>query len=107
MDCLNSSNYNIYLANSVLDKVQGMLFRENRFDNSVLFIPSCNWVHSFFINSNLYLYFIDEDFKIVSEILLNPWKISPLVFNAKHVIESKFKLDNNLLNEFLLTIKNN
>ena len=87
----------LYIAFSLWEKTRGIIGRESLVQTGALVLPCCNWVHSFFVQSSLNLYFFNADYDVlVLRTTLHPNCVSPFVYKAHHVIESALNLDNYL-----------
>lgn len=53
-----------------------------------LWIKKCNWIHTYFMKTNIDVVFLDKEMKVKS-VLWNfgKWKFSPFVWSAESVIE--------------------
>jgi len=90
-----------YIAETILDKTQGIIGREKLIEGGVLVIPDCNWVHTFFISLPLYVYFVSNDYsRVILAPTLSPFRLSPWVIDATHVIEAAQPLDEYIIKKF-------
>jgi uncharacterized membrane protein (UPF0127 family) len=87
---------NIYLgkriktADSFWDRLIGLMFSSDMFGFDGLLIKPCNSIHTFFMEYNLDVAFLDKDLKIVKIIRnLKPWRITGLYLKANQVLELK------------------
>ncbi len=81
---------NVYLADSYISRLKGLMGRSKIDFNEGLLIRPCNSIHTFFMKFNLDIVFIDENFKVIDIYFdLAPWKISKIYKDAKFVIEAK------------------
>lgn len=74
-------------ANSVATRIQGLLGRTTLPDGEGLLIDPCNNVHTFFMKFPIDVVFLDSSNVVVRVKELSPWRISPLVFSARRVLE--------------------
>lgn len=63
------------MGTSVLPVGQGMLF------------PHTNSIHMFFMKYPLCIAYLTKDFRVLRQIVLNPWQIGPVVRKAYWVLE--------------------
>ncbi len=93
----------IYIPETILEKSRGILWQESLLDSGCMLFPNCNWVHSFFIQNPIKLYFLDKSFSVVNSIrMFTPNHFSPLVFSAHYTLETSLSFDENRLPELLL-----
>ena len=101
MKQFSHNSINVFIPETVLEKSRGLLGQENLLQKGWLLIPHCNWVHSFFMQNPIKLYFLDSSFcivNVVSELLPN--RLSPLVIKAAHTLETPLDtVDNDVSNE--------
>lgn len=78
----------IDMAETLKERVVGLMFKQRSDDQYGLYIPRCKSVHTFFMKYTLDLVFTDSEFNVVKTVKnLKPWRLSPLVFNAYGVVE--------------------
>lgn len=103
---LNSCS--LFVADSILDKTRGVIGRESLLTNGLLLIPNCNWVHSFFIQNPLRIYFLSEDYlSLLDTIELNPNHFSRLHWNATHTLETSLDVSSAMYQETILYLQHN
>ncbi|MDQ3239646.1 MAG: DUF192 domain-containing protein [bacterium] len=99
---LTNPDFELYIAQSYLDRARGLIRRENLIDRGGLLICNCNWVHSLFMTKTTSVFFLDENFLVLSgPHLLKPWRFSLHNFNAKHTLE----VSNSVNSEIIKTIQ--
>lgn len=75
----------VLIAETALQRMRGLLFRPY-WKGGMLF--RANSVHTFFMKQVLDVFFLDEEGRVIRAIFdLKPWRISPIVFKAKMVLE--------------------
>ncbi len=75
------------VANSFVSRVVGLIGTK-RLDEEGLFIPRCNWVHTFFMSIPIDVVYVDRSGvirRIDSE--LKPWRLGKPAWSAKDVVE--------------------
>jgi hypothetical protein len=78
----------IFWADNLWDKTRGVIGREDLLQEGPLYIPSCNWIHTFFLRSSIQVVFISQEFEIlrqIPEVRVNSF--SPFMFDANGTIE--------------------
>lgn len=96
------AHFSLYIAKNLWDKTRGVIGREALLSEGVVLIPDCNWVHSFFVRTPLFVYFIDKDYSsVVQSQTVDPNSFSSYVNGARHVIESAKELDNDEIKDIL------
>jgi hypothetical protein len=88
MHVVHFENTSLYLMDSLWDRTRGVMGRESFLSNGAFLIPSCNWVHTFFVSVPLQLFFLNERYEIVKHIpSLSPNRFSPYVYHAALTLE--------------------
>jgi len=87
-----SNNYiigdQIHIADNPLKKMVGLLSRKNLDYGEGLLIKNTNSIHSIGMRFNFDAVYLDKEYNVVKTIeKIKPWRIMPVVFNAKHVLE--------------------
>lgn len=79
---------NLQIADTYFKRLKGLMFtKELSAQNSLQIIP-CKEIHTFFMNYNIDVLYLDSNNKIISiDENLKPCKIGKLVINAKYIIE--------------------
>lgn len=82
---------NLKIADTFLKRLLGLMFKKIFNPNDALLIKPCKIVHSFFMNFEIDILFIDKNNNIIGTYTLKPWRISPYYKNAEYVIELPYK----------------
>ncbi len=78
-----------YEATGLCHRTKGLLGSKSISQDEGLLILNCNSVHTFFMAYPIDVCFLDHTFKVVRKVdALNPFRLSPWVFKAKHVLEA-------------------
>lgn len=76
------------VADSFYKRLKGLLGCRGLKTHSALIIKPCNSVHTFFMKFPIDVLFLDKNNKVIKlKQSLKPFRISPLYFNARVVIE--------------------
>jgi uncharacterized membrane protein (UPF0127 family) len=79
---------NLEIANNPGARFLGLMGRKKLANNTGLLLSPCNSIHMFFMKFALDVVFLNKDGKVLKVIRnLKPWRISPVVFGSKMVIE--------------------
>ncbi|MGA2775793.1 MAG: DUF192 domain-containing protein [Candidatus Omnitrophota bacterium] len=79
---------NTILAQTVLARLKGLLFRKEFRNGEALIIKPCNSIHTFFMRFPIDVIFIDSNNKIVKiRKGIKPFRATPVYFKSKFVIE--------------------
>lgn len=79
---------NLHFARSLGSRLIGLLGTKSIAPGYGLLISPCNQVHTFFMNFVIDVIFLDHSNHIVKICpKLKPWRLSPLVWKAKTVLE--------------------
>lgn len=77
-------------AESLADRMRGLLGRDSMAADEGLWIVPCPQIHTFFMRFPIDVLFLDRDLKVVRVIEdLPPWRLSPWVLSAHSVLELK------------------
>lgn len=78
----------VEVARSTWARFMGLMGRPQMDPGSGLYLEPCNSIHMFFMRFAIDVLFLDRSGK-VKRVLLNlkPWRISPIVFGARSVVE--------------------
>jgi uncharacterized membrane protein (UPF0127 family) len=80
----------VKVADSIISRMLGLMFTKDLGVNEGLIISPCNSIHTFFMNYNLDIIFLDKKYSVVKVIYnMKPWRISWMYFKAYHVLEMK------------------
>lgn len=75
-------------ANSVKDRMVGLLGRAGLEAGEGLILPGCQSVHTCGMQFVIDVVFVDRDWRVVAMCQrLRPWRMTPWIWAAKHVIE--------------------
>lgn len=84
----NKKIYNVYIADSFIDRLFGYMFRKKPHYEAILFKP-CNSIHTFFMKFNIDVLFLDKNMKVIKKIEgLEKGKVD-YVKDASFVIEAQ------------------
>ncbi len=83
------SSCELYVMENLVEKCRGVIGRTDLLNKGAILIPSCNWVHSFFVEKPLHIFFLSDDYsKILHTERLSPNRISHPHPDAAHVLET-------------------
>lgn len=83
----NKHDIDIYIADSFLGRLRGLLGTKKLAEHTGLLLENCNAIHMFFMQYALDIVYVDEIFRIVKIVRnVKPWYISGC-FQAKHTLE--------------------
>ena len=76
------------VANSAPKRMKGLLGRNSLDEKEALIIKPCNSVHTLFMRFAIDVVFLNAQDEVVgSEEFLSPWRLSPVYFKSRYVIE--------------------
>ena len=76
------------IASNPWARFVGLMGRSNIEPDSALLLEPCNQIHMFFMRFAIDVLFLDRRGKVKRVMLnLKPWRISPMVFGARSVVE--------------------
>jgi uncharacterized membrane protein (UPF0127 family) len=76
------------VANTSWARFVGLMGRSELPPGAGLLIEPCNSIHMFFMRFPIDAVFLDRERRVKRVVLkLKPWRISPIVFGAKSVVE--------------------
>lgn len=79
---------NLKVAESFKDRAIGMMGQSEFPEGYALWIKKCNWIHTYFMKTNIDVIFVDKNLKVTSAVWnMGKWKFSPFVWAADSVIE--------------------
>ena len=79
---------NMKTANSLFDRLLGLMFLKKMCDFDGLLLAPCNSIHTFFMRFEIDVLFLDKDFNIIKILKrLKPWRITSIYFKSKFVLE--------------------
>lgn len=74
------------VADNSFLRIKGLMFKKEI--KKGLLIKPCNSIHTFFMRKNIDVLYLDKHGEIIKLIpVMKPWKIGPLVFKARAVLE--------------------
>lgn len=80
----------VKVADNMFTRLLGLMFTRDLPSNEGLLIRPCNSIHTFFMNYNLDIIFLDNKFCVVKVIYnMKPWRMSWMYFRANQVLEMK------------------
>ena len=83
----NREYKDVYIAESFIERFKGLMFvsKEKKFK---LIIKNCNSVHTCFMNFNLDIYCLDQNYKIIKFYKnIKPFRLILPVKKTKHILE--------------------
>ena len=79
---------NILVADTMISRLVGLMFKEKIPDGEGLLIDPCNSIHTFFMRYNLDVVFIGSDNRVIKIIRnLPPWRMTRIYFSASKTLE--------------------
>ena len=87
-------------ARSMLERLQGLMFK-NSFEgfDGMIITPCCS-IHTFFMKMSIHAIFLDKMNRVVKIYEgLGPWRVTPIFFNAQKVLEISTEKDISSLKE--------
>jgi len=79
---------NVTIAGNIFQRLKGLLGTKSLSQNYALIIKPCSSVHTYFMQYNIDVAFVDKDNKIIAMVHdLAPFKISNIYFNSAFCIE--------------------
>jgi len=99
---MNINNYfdNIMYLDTFFKSFKGLMLKKSISDKNC-YVLKTQGIHMFFMRFSLNIIYLDKNKNVIKIIEnLKPWKIGPLMFNCKYVLEFKNK-------EFIKDIKMN
>lgn len=81
-------SHNILIAESLVDRLIGLMFREKLIGSDGLLLDPCRSIHTFFMRYSLDIIFLSSDDRIVKIIRnLKPWRMTWIYFRANKTLE--------------------
>jgi uncharacterized membrane protein (UPF0127 family) len=76
------------IAGNPWSRFVGLMGRPSIAGDSGLLLEPCNQIHMFFMRFAIDVLFLDRS-RVVKRVMLNlkPWRVSPLVFGARSIVE--------------------
>lgn len=82
----NKEIIDIEVADTSFARMKGLMFQKE-IKNGLLIKP-CNSVHTFFMKKSIDILYLNKQGKIIKMTpAMKPWRVGPIVFGAKSVIE--------------------
>ena len=79
---------NVQMARTFFERLKGLMFKEFMAESEGMIITPCNSIHTFFMNFPIDVVFLDKEYRVVKVYRsLKPWRVTPMFFSAKHVLE--------------------
>ena len=80
----------LLLANTFFARLKGLMFKKDLPIHKGVLLSPCNSVHTFFMNFNIDVVYLDQDL-IIKEVFYNvsPRKVLPIRKDCKNVLEVK------------------
>jgi uncharacterized membrane protein (UPF0127 family) len=81
---------NLKLADSIDERMLGLMFKEEMPNCDGLLISPCNSIHTFFMKMSIDVVFLTKDYEVVKVFYnLKPWRMTSIYFKSRHVLEMK------------------
>ncbi|WP_066055600.1 DUF192 domain-containing protein [Robertmurraya korlensis] len=81
-----STKYTI--ANTFISRFMGLIGRDSLSDGEALILQPCTSIHTYFMKFPIDCIFLDKNNYVIYIVYhLKPWKLSPILLNARTVIE--------------------
>lgn len=75
------------IADTFTKRLKGLMGKTLKPSEGLLIRP-CNSIHCFFMKQPIDVLFMDQNFRVIKKITeMKPWTISPVIMEAKSVIE--------------------
>ena len=79
---------NILIAETLVDRLIGLMFREKLVGSDGLLLNPCRSIHTFFMRYNLDIVFISSNNKVIKIIRdIKPWRMTWIYFRAHKTLE--------------------
>ena len=78
------------MADSLHSRLVGLLNHQSLDEGEGMLITSCNQVHTLFMRFAIDAIFLSADWEVLAIRELKPWRLSPLVWKSKSVLEVPF-----------------
>ena len=79
-------------ARSLFDRIKGLMFKKDFVNFDGMMLLHCNSIHTFFMKMPIHAIFLSNDNKIIKIYQnLKPWRITPMIFKARKVLEISTK----------------
>ena len=89
---------NAVLADGFFERAQGLMFSDIiPHQGDGMLIKPCNSIHTFFMNYDLHIIFMDSKNKVIKVIKnMKPWRMTRMYFTSHQVLELKTDRDVNV-----------
>jgi uncharacterized membrane protein (UPF0127 family) len=78
----------ILIAESIIDRLIGLMFREKIIGAEGLLIDPCRSIHTFFMRYSLDIIFLNSEYRIIKIIRdMKPWRMTWIYFRANKTLE--------------------
>lgn len=78
-----------YVAQTLFQRLRGLLGSSPLSPEEALLIPQCNSVHTFFMRYSIDICFLSRDFSVLKTLSsVPPWRITGIVFRAYYTLET-------------------
>lgn len=82
----NKEIIDIEVADTTFSRIKGLMFKKEI--TKGLWITPCNSIHTFFMTKNIDVLYLDKEGKIIKIVTnMKPWRIGPIIWKAKSVVE--------------------
>ena len=79
---------NILIAETLVDRLIGLMFREKLVGSDGLLLNPCRSIHTFFMRYNLDIVFISSNNKVIKIIRdIKPWRMTWIYFRENKTLE--------------------
>ncbi len=79
---------NIRVADTILERMKGLMLSRDLGDADGLLIDPCNSIHTFFMNYDLDIVFLSAKNEVVKVIRkMKPWRVTKIYFKSAKVLE--------------------
>jgi len=86
----SSMGEGFFVAEKFFDRLKGLMFEKEIKGYDGLLIKNCNSIHTFFMNFNIDVVFLNKNFEVIKILRdLRKWRITPIYFKASQVLEMK------------------
>ena len=84
------------IADSFSSRLKGLMFVNNINSEEGLLLKNCNSIHTFFMNFEIDVAYLDKNYTVIGKETIKPWRIGKIFLGTKHVFESKKDSMNNI-----------
>ena len=81
----------IFIASTFFERLKGLMFdKKLGEDFDGMLIKQCNSIHTFFMNYNIDVLFLNKNLEVIKIIRgIKPWRVTKIYFSANQVLELK------------------